>query len=176
MRRKVVAGCMALVAGAGAAVGVATGAESGCCVLTISGADFVKESARGAVLTIEGGNFADPAAEYPITIIGRSATATAGRDFDGRPQVVTISGRAPSGVVTIGITDDEADEPDERWWVDAKGPELADGTPGETTSRIGVIVDDDGILDALICATPLNPLFKDRSLSGDNPLFGGCSK
>lgn len=175
MRGRIGAGCVALVAGVGAAVGVATGADGGCCPITIDGASVAAERQGGIVLTVRGPAFEQGAVgELPITISGNAlkSTATAGRDASCcRPQVVTISGRTPSATFTVGVVDDEADEPDERFHVDAKGPELADGTPGPSTSHVLTIADDDGALDAVLCATPARAVL--RMPLG--PLFGGCS-
>ena len=177
--RRVLVGLAALGAGAGTAGAVALGAADGTTTITIVGQQVVHER-QGTIpaLTVYGRQ------GQVLTIAGRSDSAIAGQDFRVKPQVITLSGQERGDPLTIegGIADDEADEPAERFFVDACGPsatgedEDCDGTADERPASHPItIADDDGALDAAICGGLLRPvglLLGQLRIAG---LFAGCS-
>ena len=177
---QVLVGLAALGAGAGTAGAVALGAADGTATITIVGQQIVQER-QGTIpaLTIYGRQ------GQVLTIAGRGDSATAGQDFRVKPQVITLSGQERGDALTINgaVADDEADEPAERFFVDACGPsatgedEDCDGSTDEDrrTSHPVTIADDDGALDAAICGGLLRPvgvLLGQLRIAG---LFAGCS-
>lgn len=150
--RQLVVGAATLLAGVGAAVGVAGGSAGGCCVLTINGSNFAEESAGSGVITITGSNLTQDV----VVVYGtQGGTAQAGADYRARPGTVTIQARQPEETVTVleSIIDDEDDESDETVGLDIR---TADGAQIE--SKPFTIGDDDGALDATVCAVaPLRP-------------------
>lgn len=149
--RQFVVGIATLIAGVGAAVGVA-GGSAGCCVLTINGSS-AEESAGSGVITLTGSNMTQDV----VVVYGtEGGTATPGADYRGSVGTVTIQARRPEATVTIleSITDDEDDEADETVGLDLH---TADGSRIETEPF--TIRDDDGALDSTVCpVAPLRPV------------------
>lgn len=144
---QLLAGAIALIAGVGGAVGLATVSAEGTkpAVITIHGDPSVSESARQYVLTIQGSNVVQP-----ITIEGRASggTASPNTDYKATGQTLTINGTAfePQTLTIMGIVDDEVREPDETVNIDLRS---TDGSFADT--RTVTIQDDDGALDGLLC-------------------------